>query len=183
MRRVRAATLCAALFLASACTAGRVASDFDETHSFAGYRTLAWANDEPMTIYGDRKIPPTLAPKITRTIKSELKKKGFMLTENLTEADFAVSFTVGKRDGFRVIRSPDCFSDSRSTWGWGVRYYPIYARTLSTLTDVTEYTEGRLAIDVYDVPKRAPVWHGVGVKNLSFAELNGQDDKVVQGVT
>lgn len=182
MRKIAILALCASLVLPSACTTGRVTSDFDETQSFAEYRTFAWADDEPMAIYGSRQIPATLEPKITRTIKSELEAKGYVFTENLTEADFAVSFTVGTRDGVRAVRSPEYFWGYRTNWGWGVRHYPIYARTRSTITEVSEYTEGRLAIDVYDVSKRAPVWHGVGVKNLSFAELNGQDDKVVEGV-
>ena len=33
-----------------------------------------------------------------------------------------------------------------------------------------EYTEGMLAVDVFDVEERRPVWHGVATKRISESD-------------
>ena len=46
--------------------------------------------------------------------------------------------------------------------GWGAPYH--------SEVDVRNYTEGVLAIDLFDVARRAPVWHGWAVKSITASE-------------
>ena len=39
--------------------------------------------------------------------------------------------------------------------------------SMGTETSVRQYTEGKLAIDVYDVKNHQPAWHGWATKRLS----------------
>lgn len=183
MRHTHALLATASLAL-GACTTAKVTSDFDETQNFTGYQTYAWAGESPMAVYGSRPVPPTLEPKVARAIEAELAAKGFRKADTLKEADFAVSFTIGTRDGTQITQTPDYFWVERQRWGWGYSFYPPgRLRASGTRTEVREYTEGSLSIDIYDVERRSPVWHGTGTKNLSSAELNGETSHVVEGVS
>jgi hypothetical protein len=50
----------------------------------------------------------------------------------------------------------------RRPYRWGGAYYQDI--------DVRQYTEGRLAIDVFDGKLKRPVWHGFATKTISSAD-------------
>ena len=43
----------------------------------------------------------------------------------------------------------------------------MYDTQMSIKTHVRQYTQGKLAIDVYDVKSHQPAWHGWAVKRIS----------------
>ena len=51
-------------------------------------------------------------------------------------------------------------------WGWGGRGY-YGDSTYSTSTDVRQYTEGSLAVDLYDVATHKPAWHASAVRKIT----------------
>lgn len=166
----------ASVTLAACATTAKITSDFDPEQNFSGYKSFSWAGDSPMTVFGDLPIPATAEPKIARAIKAELESKGFTYTEDRNAADFAVSFTVGTRDEQRTTQVPTNYYVNRTNWRWGRGYYPglypgIYAG--STVSETRTYTKGTLAIDIFDVERKSPVWHGAGVKTLGSAETSG----------
>ena len=172
-----ALTLIASLSLAACATTASFNSDYDPEQDFSGYKTFSWAGDDPMTVFGDLPIPATAEPKIERAIRAELESKGFTYVEDRTTADFAVSFTVGTRDEERVTQVPTSYYVNRTNWRWGRGYYPglypgIYTSP-STISETRTYTKGTLAIDIFDVERKSPVWHGAGVKTLGSAETSG----------
>ena len=62
---------------------------------------------------------------------------------------------MGSRDKVKVDTLPLMY---RTSLLWGHRYYWRYKSWFDT--HVRNYTEGKLAIDVYDVKSHQPVWHG-----------------------
>ncbi|MEO0700253.1 MAG: DUF4136 domain-containing protein, partial [Pseudomonadota bacterium] len=64
-------------------------------------------------------------------------------------------------------------------WRWGRAYYPAYPRATTgvvggrEVTEVSTYTQGTLAIDIFDVERKAPVYHGAGEKTLSKNSRRG----------
>lgn len=180
----------------SGCATANFTSDFDQAQDFGAYQTFAWAGESPMTVLGTTRVPPTLEPRIAREVRAELEAKGYRYVETLEQADFGVSFTVGSRNSTEVIRSPETFWVNQTNWRWGGAYYPVYRRPVAvgvatpvtvTTTEVRAYTEGTLAIDIYDVKSKAPVWHGAGTKTVETAQavgrLGGVDsDKIRAGV-
>ena len=169
--------LIASLSLAACSTTAKINSDYDPQQDFSGYKTFSWAGDDPMTVFGEARIPPTAEPKIARAIQAELEAKGFTYVEDRTTADFAVSFSVGTRTEERVTQVPTTYYSNSMNWGWGRPYYPGLYPTLypqpATVSEMRVYNKGTLAIDIFDVARKSPVWHGAGVKTLSSSEMDG----------
>ena len=46
---------------------------------------------------------------------------------------------------------------------------------MATETHVRNYTEGKLAVDVYDVKSRQPAWHGWATKRLSSSDKQARE--------
>ena len=181
---MRSTTLLAVVSLAlSACaTPGKITADFDQAQDFSKYTTFAWAGKSPMVVMGNRVVPAIIQADIADSIKNDLQEKGYRYTQNLQEADFAVSFTIGTRDGVDVVDMPDYFWQSRASWSWGNPYWPQLPTMASMRSEIREYTEGTLAVDVYDVRRRAPVWHGAGTRRLSRSELQGKSNQAADAV-
>ena len=184
MRNLLLSSVAAALLL-SGCSTGRVTYDSDPAQDFSQYSTFSWLADKPVTTFGNRPIPALLQEQIARSITNSLEAKGYRYIEDGSQADFTVSFTVGTRDGFDTVEVPDYYWQTRPAWGWGGGYWPMTTTMTTSHTEVRDYTEGTLSIDIFDVDRRAPVWHGAGVKHLSVGELSssadipGQVDKVL----
>ena len=183
MIRKFATALVAALSLGACSTTGSFSSDYDDQQDFSVYKTFAWADASPMSVYGETRIPPTAEPKISRAVKAELESKGYTYIANKEKADFAVSFSVGTRREQEVTQTPTYFYSNSVNWRWGRGYYPAAPRAYparvtaypTTVSTLETYTEGTLAIDVFDVERKSPVWHGAGVKTLSKSEQRGEN--------
>ncbi|MEM1132457.1 MAG: DUF4136 domain-containing protein [Pseudomonadota bacterium] len=172
------------LCLTSCATTGRITTDSDPSQDFSGYRTFGWVNSNPYSHFGAYPVSALLQQQITDSIKRELEGRGYRFVSDPASADFAVSYAVGARDKTRVSEVPvaDPFYGARANWRWGRGYFPAYYPAMATETIVSNYTEGTLSIDIYDVKRRAPVWHGVGTKRLSSDELDGSTESVTNGV-
>lgn len=136
----------------------RVATDFDETIRFERYRTFTFVSENPLvtSVAGTN---PLLPERLMRATRSSLEARGYRYVENAQDVDFAIGFTLGTRDRIQMTSYPSYYG-SRS-WAWGRGYYEE--------VNVSQYTEGTLAIDVFDVAERRPVWHGWATKRISRA--------------
>ena len=74
-------------------------------------------------------------------------------------------FTLGGRDKIQVTSYPESYRGNYGNWGWGGRGY--YGNQVYSSTDVRQYTEGTLAVDLYDVSDRKPVWHATAVRKIT----------------
>jgi hypothetical protein len=78
---------------------------------------------------------PVAVERIQQDVGSALSGKGYAQGQ---PGDLTVVTTVGAQNRTQV-----------NSWGWwGLR------------TDVYQYTEGQLAVDVYDTKTKQPLWHG-----------------------
>ncbi|MDJ0761331.1 MAG: DUF4136 domain-containing protein [Woeseiaceae bacterium] len=162
-----------ALFLNGCATSPTVFTDHDPEQSFDDYKVFAWVGENPMINTGDRPVSPLNASRLQSAIKSELERKGYTYTEDAEQADFAVSFTVGARDKMDV-REREVLDYYGPNWRWGYPYhYGMVAPIVVPRTEVTvrEYVEGSLAIDIFDVKRRSPVWHADASKRLNSRDL------------
>lgn len=154
------------------CASGfKATHDFDETKDFATYKTFAWISEHPMKLGAtERIINPLIEQRIMGTVENALQAKGYTKVGDAESADFALGFTVGSREEVHVNTSPSMTS-THIGYGyarrgvWGGAYYGS-----PTETTVRQYTKGMLAIDVFDVAERRPVWHGVGTKTINESD-------------
>ena len=159
---------CALTLALSACASLRTHSDYDPQADFSTYQTFAWASEQERVQSqerGDRYISPLDVQRIERAIESELATKGYRQLQDTDQADFLVAFTVGARDKIDVNRYPVTY---RGRW---VGHWPYQLESV----EVHSYTEGMLAIDIYDRQSARPTWHGVARKRVtgSDAEESG----------
>ena len=158
------------LTLSGCATGFKATHDHDSEHDFFRYQTFAWISENPMKVGQTAVAPnPLLQPRIMRAVEQSLTAKGYRQVEMPKSADFVVSFTIGSREKIKVDSYPT-MSMGYSTgypghWRWGAAYH-----CCATDTRVREYTKGILAVDVFDVQQRRPVWHGVASKTISESD-------------
>lgn len=155
-----------AAMLGACATGFKATHDHDSSHDFSVYQTFAWISENPMKVGQTVQSPnPLLQPRIMNAVEAALVAKGYRQVEEPKNADFVLSFTVGSREKISVNSYPS-MSMGYSTgypghWGWGAAYH-----CCASDTQVRQYTTGILAIDVFDVKERRPVWHGAASKTI-----------------
>ena len=169
---IRFAAVVATAVLGGCASGFEATYDHDPANDFTAYKTFAWVSEHPMKVGAVTRIPSSLLEsQIMVTVEAALGVKGYRLVADIDSADFALSFTIGSRDEIKVDSYPSMSVGYAGAgyprgWGaWGGAYYGY-----GTETTVRQYTEGMLAIDVFDVEDRRPVWHGVASKNISDSD-------------
>lgn len=158
--RIRLLLLTAALSVVGACSSTpkmQSFHDYNPAVDFGNYQSWSFISDRPMIVSASRAaVNPLLQNRIMEELRAELTQKGFRYVDDPENADFVVSFTVGSREQIKVTEYPASYQV-----GYG-RYYRYggYGMTYGTETRVRQYTEGQLAVDIFDVTTRTPAFHG-----------------------
>jgi len=129
-----------------------------------------------MVVQSDYTVSPFVGQRIMSEIRTTMEQKGYTFTSNRDAADFAIMFTVGARDKIKVTTEPAII---HSSWGWGYQYW---GTQVINVNRNVPYVEGTLAIDVFDLQKQSPVWHGVGAKRLNSEERKGSNSGIPEAV-
>ncbi|WP_286261286.1 DUF4136 domain-containing protein [Thalassotalea atypica] len=164
MKKIKLVTLIALFTFVVSCTTTHQAKvDFDRNENVqtAEYKTFAWLKDTKI-LAAPVDMNPVMKARIDDAIETAFINKGYSLVANAENADFTISYTLGNRDKIKVDSFPTTY---RAGFGWGRGYYGNIG--VGHETHVRSYSEGKLAIDVFDVKTKAPVWHGWAVKRIS----------------
>lgn len=170
--------------LLSACASTFEATyDHDSSNDFSNYQTFAWLSKNPMKVSTSMpSVNPLLEPRIMSALEKALVAKGYKWVADAKSADFVLSFTVGSRDEIKVDSYPSMSAGYGRAypghWGWGGAYYGYG----TTETSVRQYTKGMLAVDVFDVKDRRPVWHGVASKTINDSDRDNIEATVQAAV-
>lgn len=171
MKKILTALLLMAV--ASCTTTYEAKINFDKNSKVdtSNYKTFAWLTADKIMAPSDD-INPVMKLRVDAEIEKAFIGKGYQLIDDAEKADFAISYTVGNRDKIKVDSYPATY---HTGFGWGGGYYGghyggMYGAHMHTETRVRQYTEGKLAIDVYDVKSHQPAWHGWAVKRLSSVD-------------
>ena len=174
---IRAITIAAAYATLTGCASISTGSHYDETADFDAYKTFSWIDDAPYIVEDSSdRISPLSQSKIQNAIRSELEKKGYSFTDDRDSADFVIAYTVGTREKIQPTSYP---VDYQASWGWnlyGSYHYPGEAA-------VHRYTEGVLAVDIFDGESKKPVWHGWAEKTISERDRQDPGSVINQGVS
>lgn len=172
---IRIAALCTALLL-SACGSTPPVVDFDSSVDFGSYQTYAFISEHPLMRASDSNVTsPLLEGRLMRITDENLQAKGFRKIADPEAADFAIGFTVGARDKVKVNSYPEPYRPNYGGWGWGAPYYGGASNV-----DVQQYTEGQLAVDIYDVAGHRPAWHGVATKRITDSMRRNPDETLTE---
>lgn len=140
----------AALSLAG-CSSVSVQRDYDVTFDFASLKTFAWQHAEQPATGNPRIDNDLIDQRVRAAVNASLESKGFTLVE-AAEADFLVAYFIDYRQ--RVQGSTWSVGMSTGRYGrhGGVGYQ----------TDIEDYEEGSLTIDLIEPAADKIVWRGVG---------------------
>ena len=168
MKKIIAATF--VVLVASCSSTYEAKVDFDKNTNVetANYKTFAWLTQGKI-MAPPQDINPVMKLRVDEEIEQAFIAKGYKLITDPEAADFAISYTVGNRDKIKVSSYPSTYN---SSFGWGRGYYGgyyggMYGSNMGTETRVRQYTEGKLAIDIYDVKTHQPAWHGWATKRIT----------------
>ena len=178
--RIQLLTILLAALAVGCAASPAVFTDHDSSQDFASYKSFAWISDSPMVVSGDRGPSPLVSERLRAAIVGTLQKKGYRFVDAAGDAEFVVSFTVGARDRIE-IREREVVDYYGPHWRWGYDYFGVAYPRGFPRTEVTsrQYTEGSLAIDVFDSERKSPVWHGSASKRLSRDQLRRESAEVI----
>ena len=161
MNTLRAAL---ALVIASALLAGcaNVNYGYDEVDNaeMQGYATFAYPPKKPILVAPPLRVPDAFRDRLLAEATRVLESKGYELIDEITEADFVLSFAIGRRDSVRLAsfpthnRASDIFDPIDMTFDG---------------SDIRDMEQGRFGIDIFDVQTRQPVWHGWAINTVTSA--------------
>ena len=167
--------------VAVGCTSqynAKINFDKNDQISTAQYLTFAWLKEDKILSASDD-LNPVMKLRVDDAVENAFIELGYKLVNDPEKADFAISYTVGSRDKIKVDSYPAKYNNG---FMWGGGYYRrrgyYGGMNMGTETRVRNYTEGRLAVDVYDVSSRQPAWHGWAVKKISSNDKEEPEEAI-----
>ena len=166
-----------ACLLATGCaTPKSITTDFDNSVDFSKFRTFSWIDPHPLIRSAtQRPLSPLVERRLMSNTRDLLTSQGFRFEDNPADADLVVAFTIGSRDGIVIETLPtrSFNSSARRQRPGGWRGYWT-GNTVST----RQYTEGQLAVDIFDVAEARPVWHGSAGRQITRSDREVSDELV-----
>ena len=152
-RRYAIAGMLAAMFLAGCASGPSIYVNADPAANFSGYRTYNFMNP----LGTDRPGYSSVLSEYLRTAASrELEARGYRKGDN---PDLLVNFNVQTKEKVQTTSVP-----SGPAYGGYYGYRSGYYGTWGGYeTQVTQYTEGTLTVDVVDAARKQLAWDGTAV--------------------
>ncbi len=145
------------------------------------YKTFAWLKESKILAASDD-VNPVMKVRLDNAVENAFIEKGYQLITSAENADFTISYTVGNREKIKIDHFPASYNTG-FFWGRGYFGRPIFHSGVAFESKIRNYTEGKLAIDVFDVKSHQPAWHGWAVKRISSSEKNDPESTIKRLVT
>lgn len=162
MGKMLATALVSGMLLLAGCASGPdVRAISDPSANFAQFRTFAFADPLGTDRAGYQSI---VSQQLKAATTRELTARG--LAYDATNPDLLVNFSGKLNDKMRVTTTPEPVMMGGGYYGYRRGFYqpwPMYTER----TDVSQYTEGTLTIDVIDARRKQLVWEGTVTKSIT----------------
>jgi hypothetical protein len=174
---IAALVLAISIIFVWGCSSLSYKTDFDPAIDFSGYKTYMWYSGK-MPDDDVLSANPLVKKRVIAGIDKALKAKGYSIgTEE--KCDFVVIAHAGNKEKMQITNYGG-YGMGRYGYGWGGYGY---GGAYGSQTDVYQYDETTLVIDIYDAAKKEMVWRGTvtGVvkENPSQEEQQKNIDTVV----
>lgn len=155
------------LFLLASCGSVRVSTDYDSTIDFTKYKTFAFYKKGIDKV----EISDLDKRRILKAVESEMLALGFTKSE---KPDVLVNIFTKSREKIDIYNN-----NNNMFFGWHPWYYgPNFG------TQISQYTEGTLFIDLIDANKKELAWQGIGSGALSSARnMAKKEERIKEFVT
>lgn len=146
-----------------ACEAApRTSGDYDRSADFGSFKSFAFLADQPGQ---PEEYSTLLLQHLKSATRGQLESRGYVLDND--DPDLLVNFTIIAKETVRV----DSYPVARPYWGG--RYDPWRSHT-----EVRQYTEGTLMIDLIDARKKQVAWQGIAQGTLTESKLKNMAERV-----
>ena len=146
-----------------ACASVQTQGDYDQSYDFSVLQTWDWMPEPGVTRGQTGQRNPIIERRIQDAVERELAAKGYRRVEG-GEPDFRVAFFAAAEDKIDVTTTYD--------------YYGYRWRVPVAQTDVHQYTQGTLILDIVDGSRNELVWRGTGTGVAG----GGDPDQITQRI-
>lgn len=167
---MRPAVLALGLALAG-CSSVTVTADYDPETDFSGLRSFAWIPDDPEREVDPRAGDPLISARVTEAVEHTLQAAGYAQVSE--QADFLVGFTISVQRGTTLVSDTGpIFYGRYGHGGYGAVGY-------SSTTQVREYEEGVLQIDIVGTDSNTLLWRGTATAVLKSNQTPEQSTEAI----
>lgn len=159
---IRLALLLLVALLAGCATGPRITTDSDPSADFARYRTFAFY--EPLAVETKGYGTPS-SQRMKAAARREMEARGYVYDE--ARPDLLVNINAYINERQDVISVPQL--QQRVYYNYRYNAYVTGAYWVNR-TDVYNYTEGTLNIDVVDAARKQLVWEGIAEGRMANAK-------------
>jgi Domain of unknown function (DUF4136) len=156
--------------LASCASLPEIRSDYDKNIDFSRYKTFAFiqplANDEA----GYSTITTSL---IKRAVQTQLEARGYVYSENTP--DLLINFKAKVEDKIVVTQTP--ISPISTYYEYRGRLYSSWSN-YGYATDIDQYKEGTLNIDMVDAARKQLVWEGIAIGQVTQKAIKEREVRI-----
>jgi hypothetical protein len=161
----------AALLLASCASKPNINTDYDHTVDFSQYKTYAFFN--PMGIENPN-YSSIYGSIFREAISKEMESRGYTKSDN---PDLLINVSGRLQDKTKVTTTSDPYM-SGSYYGYRRGRYGAWGGYgYGTTTNVSNYTEGTVNVDMVDRVQKRMVWEGVAVGRVNEKRTNEETRK------
>ena len=162
---------------------GCAVTDFDRSVDFQGLRTYSWTKPE-VNVSNPLYKGDLIDKKIRKALADEFSKRGIVQVDK--DPDFLVTYKTHTEKKEQVRNSYSGFHPYMPfgyvpyfyrTWAWGIPYGYGFP------SEVRQYTEGTLVIDLKDAKSGETFWRGSVTGNVNnIKNITKQIDKGVRAI-
>lgn len=172
------------LFLAACSSGPELRSDSDPAADFSQFKTYGFFDEYS----SDKKEYTTLVTQHFKDVlRREMNQRGYVYTTQ--SPDLLVNFHAKFSEKLRVTNSPSygvgIGVGHPGYYGYRGGHYGTYASYNYNTTNVSQYTEGTLNIDLIDANKKQLSWEGIAmgkVNQKKMADLKSAIERTVTSI-
>ena len=156
MDRWKIAAISLSLALLTACSTYTVKTDYDPTITYASYKTFDWYAASKKAKGKGSGTDPLMDKRVRVTVQAVLEGKGFR-QETVAEPDFLVTYyPIYQKRKYRTTTTVGGGYGN----GWGRRYWGYGAGARFSTSQVHQYREGTIVLEIVDSKSNQLVWQG-----------------------
>lgn len=162
--------LCAALVL-NACAGIPVSTDYDPNWQAPATPVYAWM-PHPMNRVDPMVDNDLVAARVYRAVDEQLAARGFNLAKSENDVNLLVTYHIGEEEKLDV-----------NTFHSHFGYYPCWhcwGPGFDSEVWVSQYTQGKLIIDMVDAKTKQLVWRGIAARRVPSFDSPQQRDQFIR---
>jgi len=177
MNRSRTIAIAFGLALLTACSGYTVKTDYDPAVAFASYKSFDWYAASKRAKGKGSGTDPLMDKRVRVSVQTVLEAKGFR-QEKVAEPDFLVTYYPIYQN--KKYRTTTTFGGG---YGWGRRQWGYGVGTHFSTSQVHNYREGTIVLEIVDSRSNQLVWQGVAEGALvNFANPEEAQEEINKAV-